>query len=76
MSELEQFLDFVFENLEDPRVEFYKKMKFGYRHYLININLRYPEDSQNSHRDSKTLDRKSTRLNSSHEWISRMPSSA
>ena len=24
----------------------------------------------------KTLDRKSTRLNSSHEWISRMPSSA
>ena len=23
-----------------------------------------------------TLDRKSTRLNSSHEWISRMPSSA
>ena len=25
---------------------------------------------------SKTIDRKSTRLNSSHEWISRMPSSA
>ena len=25
---------------------------------------------------SYTLDRKSTRLNSSHEWISRMPSSA
>ena len=25
---------------------------------------------------SSTLDRKSTRLNSSHEWISRMPSSA
>ena len=24
----------------------------------------------------KSLDRKSTRLNSSHEWISRMPSSA
>ena len=24
----------------------------------------------------KTRDRKSTRLNSSHEWISRMPSSA
>ena len=24
----------------------------------------------------QTLDRKSTRLNSSHEWISRMPSSA
>ena len=25
---------------------------------------------------SKMIDRKSTRLNSSHEWISRMPSSA
>ena len=27
-------------------------------------------------RDWPALDRKSTRLNSSHEWISRMPSSA
>ena len=27
-------------------------------------------------RKEPTLDRKSTRLNSSHEWISRMPSSA
>ena len=26
--------------------------------------------------DARFLDRKSTRLNSSHEWISRMPSSA
>ena len=26
--------------------------------------------------DAKIADRKSTRLNSSHEWISRMPSSA
>ena len=26
--------------------------------------------------NAPTLDRKSTRLNSSHEWISRMPSSA
>ena len=26
--------------------------------------------------DATTIDRKSTRLNSSHEWISRMPSSA
>ena len=27
-------------------------------------------------KDALTIDRKSTRLNSSHEWISRMPSSA
>ena len=32
-------------------------------------------DSQ-SHQDRRLIDRKSTRLNSSHEWISRMPSSA
>ena len=29
-----------------------------------------------AHQQPWTLDRKSTRLNSSHEWISRMPSSA
>src|ERR1044071_5858506 len=28
------------------------------------------------HRSDRMADRKSTRLNSSHEWISRMPSSA
>ena len=37
--------------------------------------------SESNHVEAKTdkekyLDRKSTRLNSSHEWISRMPSSA
>ena len=32
---------------------------------FVNLTLAAPE-----------LDRKSTRLNSSHEWISRMPSSA
>jgi len=39
MEELEEFLKFVFENLKDPRVEFYKKMKYGYRHYFINVTL-------------------------------------
>ena len=32
--------------------------------------------SESVHDDMRTADRKSTRLNSSHEWISRMPSSA
>jgi hypothetical protein len=54
MVELEEFLNFVFENLGDPRVEFHKKMKYGYRHYFINITLKYPEDEQRN-RDSKTL---------------------
>jgi hypothetical protein len=54
MVELEEFLDFVVENLSDPRIEFFKKMKFGYRHYFINITLKYPEDDQRN-RESKTL---------------------
>ena len=40
----------------------------------------YPQDDQAHHVKLKifceSIDRKSTRLNSSHEWISRMPSSA
>ena len=35
-----------------------------------------PEAPSEPPRPPDTLDRKSTRLNSSHEWISRMPSSA
>ena len=41
----------------------------------ITVHLR--EDRRHiQDRDVELLDRKSTRLNSSHEWISRMPSSA
>ena len=39
------------------------------------ISLLFNEAEVIEHIESKT-DRKSTRLNSSHEWISRMPSSA
>ena len=35
-----------------------------------------PEGQAAEQRQRQALDRKSTRLNSSHEWISRMPSSA
>ena len=35
-----------------------------------------PTDPGDAHATSGATDRKSTRLNSSHEWISRMPSSA
>lgn len=54
MEDLEQFLNFALENLSDPRVEFYKKMKYGYRHYFINIKLRVPDDTFNI-RETKTL---------------------
>jgi hypothetical protein len=56
MLELEDFLNFVFENLNDPRIELHKKMKYGYRHYFINITLKYPVDNHHHQiRDSKTL---------------------
>ena len=48
------------------------------------VDCEFPQDSMPSifnaieiQRDPESVkDRKSTRLNSSHEWISRMPSSA
>src|ERR1044071_2344811 len=44
-------------------------LNFGERENPRGGNIVKPQDSRLS-------DRKSTRLNSSHEWISRMPSSA
>ena len=48
--------------------------RFAIRHHSVltealGLELRRPPSDS-------SLDRKSTRLNSSHEWISRMPSSA
>ena len=45
-----------------------------YKH-LHNIQS-IPENEPNEDSEDEDIDRKSTRLNSSHEWISRMPSSA
>ena len=38
--------------------------------------LPLPNNAHLAFRKIEAIDRKSTRLNSSHEWISRMPSSA
>ena len=45
---------------------------------LVRDSFTIPEDELKllAAAKKKCLDRKSTRLNSSHEWISRMPSSA
>ena len=45
-----------------------KKRLYNYTQNLYSVPLGIG--------DVVTIDRKSTRLNSSHEWISRMPSSA
>ena len=42
----------------------------------LGATFSYTDTDGYFHLQTKGLDRKSTRLNSSHEWISRMPSSA
>ena len=43
---------------------------------LVDEYIRKHEERMQRYSYLENLDRKSTRLNSSHEWISRMPSSA
>ena len=59
----EKLLKEVEKSYEMMKTPYYKKLDIG-------CDLSYGEECY------KLTDRKSTRLNSSHEWISRMPSSA
>ena len=43
---------------------------------FAELKARTPDDERGAPWEHEGEDRKSTRLNSSHEWISRMPSSA
>ena len=43
---------------------------------VLNDSVNVAPQTAEKVRKAASLDRKSTRLNSSHEWISRMPSSA
>ena len=61
----------------------FKKLELTYLSLACLVGARNQENfpdllaaSDRVWRDRKKADRKSTRLNSSHEWISRMPSSA
>ena len=49
-------------------------IKHGYKIIAMNVKIGYPETDIITKKDK--IDRKSTRLNSSHTDISRMPSSA
>jgi hypothetical protein len=40
MEEINKFLEFINENLEDERISVYKEMKYGYRHYYISITIK------------------------------------
>ena len=46
-----------------------------YGHYKAKVSMDFIKSLQNKP-NGKLIDRKSTRLNSSHEFVSRMPSSA
>ena len=37
MIDVNEFVDFILNNLDDPRVEISKFIKFGYRHYNVHL---------------------------------------
>ena len=39
MEELEDFLNYLLENIDDPRIIINKKLKYSYKYYLINVDL-------------------------------------
>jgi hypothetical protein len=39
MEELEDFLNYVLDNIDDPRIIINKKLKYAYKYYLINVDL-------------------------------------
>ena len=39
MEELEEFLKYLFDNIDDPRIILNKKLKYGYRYYFIIVDL-------------------------------------
>ena len=68
------FFDFLKQANINQGIEEYKRTAGA-----VLLDVRTPQEYQEGHiPESKNvpLDRKSTRLNSSHEFVSRMPSSA
>ena len=59
-----------------PKVPMMKSLGKGEGSLNIIVWAGYAENGSNDKTVDWVKDRKSTRLNSSHEWISRMPSSA
>ena len=53
----------------------FRQFSLGYNGFATGI-AETPERWEKPNKYNFVIDRKSTRLNSSHEWISRMPSSA
>jgi hypothetical protein len=45
MNEIDEFLAFLYDNIEDERIEVSKKMKYGFRHFGINLYLENKTES-------------------------------
>lgn len=45
MNELNEFLEFLYENIDDTRIEVSKKMKYGFRFYSISLHLEQKDDT-------------------------------
>lgn len=39
MGEMIDFLNYIWDNIDDPRISINKKMKYGYRYFSVDINL-------------------------------------
>ena len=80
MTETTPIIPFPTSDLKESIRTFtlrYKELMAYYRCAMMEVETKFRVLSENfSLEDDRNPDRKSTRLNSSHEWISRMPSSA
>lgn len=48
MKELDLFLTHLFDNIDNENINLSKKMKYGYRHYYLNVNVEKEETDNNS----------------------------
>ena len=48
MNELDNFLTHLFNNIESEDITLSKKMKYGYRHYYLNIKVDQEEETEST----------------------------
>lgn len=46
MNELDNFLTHLFNNIDSGDIDLSKKMKYGYRHYYLNIKVEQQEETE------------------------------
>ena len=55
MNELDLFLTHLFCNIEDENITLSKKMKYGYRHYYLNVNVEQENEKVDTKNNSGTF---------------------